>query len=304
MSHDETRLEIGPTPLWKTSAGISGRAGDVTGRTSRTPAQLQRKQRRLEDLLQRDARTTGATGSSRRSACCPDASGAPWGFRNKASFVFGDAPDRRGSVIGHYAMQSRTVVPITECPVHEPARQSHRVCAARSSGARAGLRGGAITPRRAPSSDHPHHARRPRSRRHARRHPQRQVAAHADPRVSRDRGRAGRLLSEHPRSARAVHGRPRDDAAGRQEPRARDASPASSFLVSPTAFFQTNIEAAEAIVQIVLELRGSLAPACASPRPLCRQRPLRPARSPRAGIRSRRSKRTSTPCATPTPISA
>src|SRR5262245_37845035 len=51
-------------------------------------------------------------------------SGAPGGFRHKASFVSGAASDRRGSIIGHYAMQSRTAVPITECPVHEP-RANH-----------------------------------------------------------------------------------------------------------------------------------------------------------------------------------
>ena len=58
--------------------------------------------------------------------------------------------------------------------------------------------------------------------RHARRHAQRQVAAHADPQVPRDRGRAGRFLPEHSRQGRTLHGRPRDDEAGRPQPRARD----------------------------------------------------------------------------------
>ena len=78
-----------------------------------------------------------------------------------------------------------------------------------------------------------------------------------------------------------------------------------SFLVSPTAFFQTNIEAAEAIVQIVLD---------AAQPSLARVRRVldlyagsglfaAAARRARASA-SRRSRRTSTPCATPTPISA
>jgi 23S rRNA (uracil1939-C5)-methyltransferase len=42
----------------------------------------------------------------------------PRGFRQKVAFVFGTGPGGRGEVMGHYARGSKAVVPITECPVH------------------------------------------------------------------------------------------------------------------------------------------------------------------------------------------
>jgi 23S rRNA (uracil1939-C5)-methyltransferase len=41
---------------------------------------------------------------------------APWGFRNKTHFVCGPAED--GVVIGHYAAGSHRIVAVEECPVH------------------------------------------------------------------------------------------------------------------------------------------------------------------------------------------
>ena len=42
------------------------------------------------------------------------------GFRQKAAFVFGAPPRGRGLVMGHYAAGSNRIVPIDECPVHSP----------------------------------------------------------------------------------------------------------------------------------------------------------------------------------------
>jgi 23S rRNA (uracil1939-C5)-methyltransferase len=190
----------------------------------------------------------------------PDASGAPWGFRNKASFVFGEAADRRGSVIGHYAMQSRNIVPITECPVHEP-RANHiafalhdHLARAQVSAAGPALRG---------------------------------VLRHLIIRTTRDGREAVAMLvvTRNDKSLRApiraflatedapdgfylnIHDRPGPYMVGRETMRlagrshVRERIAGISFLVSPTAFFQTNIEAAEAIVGMVLETAASLAPA-------------------------------------------
>ena len=45
--------------------------------------------------------------------------GMPRHFRHKASFVFAPKDARgRGLVMGHYAFRSRRVVPVVECPVH------------------------------------------------------------------------------------------------------------------------------------------------------------------------------------------
>src|SRR6185436_2640764 len=47
---------------------------------------------------------------------------APWGYRHKVHFVFGNATEaaRRQPrpIMGHYARGSRHVVPVSECPVH------------------------------------------------------------------------------------------------------------------------------------------------------------------------------------------
>src|SRR4030095_3109967 len=43
---------------------------------------------------------------------------SPRAFRQKVAFVFGPGPGGRGLVMGHYARGSQTVVPVVECPVH------------------------------------------------------------------------------------------------------------------------------------------------------------------------------------------
>src|SRR5262245_48138900 len=82
------------------------------------PLQLEQKRRRLEQLLRdslgRDApRVADPIGMP----SAPD--GMPWGFRQKAAFVFGtDAAG--GLTMGHYARGTNDVVAVAECPVHAP----------------------------------------------------------------------------------------------------------------------------------------------------------------------------------------
>jgi 23S rRNA (uracil1939-C5)-methyltransferase len=221
-------------------------------------AQLRRKQHRLQDLLEstlgRHAPPVEPTLGMRA-----DASGAPWGFRTKASFVFGELPDRRGSVIGHYAMHSRTVVPITECPVHEP-RANHVAFALHEHLARAQVSAAG------PSL--------------------RGVLRHLIIRTTRDGREAVAMLvvTRNDKSLRApiraflatedapdgfylnIHDRPGPYMVGRETMRlggrshVRESVAGVSFLVSPTAFFQTNIEAAETMVRLVLEAAQPLVP--------------------------------------------
>ncbi len=42
----------------------------------------------------------------------------PWAFRQKVSFVFGSGPGGKGLIMGHYEQGSRRIVPVEECPVH------------------------------------------------------------------------------------------------------------------------------------------------------------------------------------------
>jgi 23S rRNA (uracil1939-C5)-methyltransferase len=219
--------------------------------------QLARKQRRLEDLLR------AALGRDTPAVDAPigmrgDGSGTPWGFRNKASFVFGEAPDRRSSVIGHYAAQSRHVVPITECPVHEP-RANHvafalhrHLARAQVSAAGPALRGvlrhlivrstrdgrEAIAMLVVTRNDK------------ALRTPIRALLATED-------APDGFYLNIHDRPGPFMIGRETIRIAGRSH--VRETVAGVSYLVSPATFFQTNVEAAEAIVQIVLDTAATIA---------------------------------------------
>jgi 23S rRNA (uracil1939-C5)-methyltransferase len=43
---------------------------------------------------------------------------APWHFRQKVAFVFGPGPGGRGFSMGHFEKKSQRIVPVEECPVH------------------------------------------------------------------------------------------------------------------------------------------------------------------------------------------
>ena len=98
-------------------------------------------------------------------------------------------------------------------PGSSRARQSNRICPSRSPLASHG-----DNPFTAPRR-HPHHRRWPRSVSDARGAAKRQGAARANQEVSRLAGKARRVLHQHPRQARSLHGRRRDDQDRRAQPR-------------------------------------------------------------------------------------
>jgi 23S rRNA (uracil1939-C5)-methyltransferase len=179
----------------------------------------------------------------------------PWGYRNKVHFVFGNKAGtsrrRGGLVMGHYARASRRVIPVEECPVHDERgnafafRASDAFTAAGLSSAgtdRGVLRGVAV-----------------------------RVGCRTDEImatlvVSSDRDRrlrtvTKRLLEQNPPTSMHLNLHPDDDAfifgaetrrlMGPERMRERVAG--ASFLLSPTAFFQTHVRAAEILVRLVLE---------------------------------------------------
>jgi 23S rRNA (uracil1939-C5)-methyltransferase len=87
--------------------------------------QLDRKRARLAALLGLDV--PPLLPSPRTSA-----------FRQKAAFVFGSGPRMRGLVMGHYAAGSKGIVPVDECPVHST-RANRIAFALRDRLARAGI---------------------------------------------------------------------------------------------------------------------------------------------------------------------
>ena len=179
----------------------------------------------------------------------------PWGYRNKVHFVFGNlrfGGRRRETtlVMGHYARGSRRVIPVRECPVHDErgnafafrARDAFTSAALNAAGADGGvLRSLAV-----------------------------RVGCHttelmATVVVSSDSDRrlrtaTRRLLEEDPPTSVHLNLHERDDAfifgertrRLRGSERMREQVAGASFLMSPPAFFQTNVRAAEILVGLVI----------------------------------------------------
>ncbi len=235
--------------------------------------QLRIKQRRVEALI-------GDRGSAAfaRSATAPKKDpryagvlptlptpspegGAPWGFRDKVSFVFAPGGRRGSLVMGHYRRGTRTVIPIEECPVH--AEAGNRVAfEVRDALVRAGIPGATADAERG-------------------------VARHVVVRASARTGElvATLVVTENVKALRRVttdlearlgaadaagrrprigfhlnvHDRPDPYLFGRETRRLfglgglREQVAGVSYLVSPTAFFQTNVSAAEVLVRVVLD---------------------------------------------------
>ncbi len=227
----------------------AGRCGGCAWQHVAYPEQLRRKAASLDVLLRRAMgeqapRVLPAIGMS------PGSDGMPWRFRQKAAFVFGQRPE--GLVMGHFARGTNDVVPVEECPVH--AERANRIAfAVRDALARAGIpAAGAGT---------------------------NGLARHVVVRTSRSGAEAVAMLvttRDDPAlrtSLRTVlegcdkpdglvlnlHGRPGPYVVGRESKRiagpghVKEEALGPVFLVSPTSFFQTNVEAARTLVRLVVE---------------------------------------------------
>ena len=169
--------------------------------------------------------------------------GMPWEFRHKAAFVFGDGPG--GLVMGHYAAGGRDIVPVSECPVHG-ARANRIAFRLHEALARARVR--AAGPRldgvlrhvivRTSADERDAVALLVVTRNdQSLRTPVRALLASAD-------RPDGFYLNIHDRPSAFMVGRTTIRLAGHAHVRERRIGP--TFLVSPTAFFQTNPVAAAA----------------------------------------------------------
>jgi 23S rRNA (uracil-5-)-methyltransferase RumA len=177
----------------------------------------------------------------------------PWGYRDKVHFVFAN----RGSTLtmGHYVRGSRRVIPVVECPVHDERGNNFAFCA-RDVFAASGLRA---------AGDE-----RGSLRSLAIRVGRRTGELMATLVVSHERDRRARVATRqllertHPTSMH-VNVHDRDDAfifgpATRHlsgAARMREEVASTSLLMSPTAFFQTNVEAADLLVRLVIAAVGS-----------------------------------------------
>jgi 23S rRNA (uracil1939-C5)-methyltransferase len=184
----------------------------------------------------------------------------PWGFRHKVHFAVANAGRRGTLLMGHLARGSRHVVPVNECPVHAEAgnaqafalRDSFRKVGVRAwaedDGGGTSLRGVAV---RVASSGETLTTL---------------VVAHDRDRTLRtatkramrtdDKGAGGQPsdslhLNIHPEDDGFIFGPVTRCLSGRE--RLREEVAGVSFLISPTAFFQTNIRAAELLVRLTLD---------------------------------------------------
>ncbi len=215
------------------------------------PEQLARKQARLTELL-RASLGHDAPHVEPPIGMAVDDSGAPWQFRQKAAFVFGDGPDRRTPVIGHLAAGSRRVVAIDECPVHAD-RANRLALALHAHLARARI------PAAGPSLRGILRHLIVRTTRDGREAAAMLVVTRNDKALRRplrafldtEDAPDGFYLNVHDKPGPFMVGPDTMRLAGRSHVRERVGG--VSFLLSPTTFFQTNIEAAEILVRIALE---------------------------------------------------
>ncbi len=176
--------------------------------------------------------------------------GMPWGFRQKSAFVF--APGDSGLVMGHFARGTHEVVPVEECPVH-PERANRIAFALRDELRRAGVP--------AAGADLEGLARHVlvRSTRDGREavallvatRRASQLEAPLQALLQRPERPDGLALNLHDRPGPYLVGRETQRIAGSGHVREESLGPA--FLVSPGAFFQTNVAAAAELLRLVLE---------------------------------------------------
>jgi len=179
---------------------------------------------------------------------------APWGYRHKVHFVFGNSGGHRPRLLmGHYARGSRRLVAVSECPVHA-ADGNTRAFALRdacvkggvTAAANPGARGGVL------KSVAVRVARRTRERMLTL-----VVADDADRALRAATRRAldgtggdtALHVNVHPRANAMIFGDVTRRLSGPE--RLRDEVAGASFLISPTAFFQTNVAAGELLVDLV-----------------------------------------------------
>jgi 23S rRNA (uracil1939-C5)-methyltransferase len=174
----------------------------------------------------------------------------PWHFRQKVAFVFGPVPGGRGLVMGHYERGSRRIVPVEECPVHSD-RGNRVAFALRDQLIRAGVSAGLLRHLIIRTTEDDREAvamlvvtRNDKSLR-------RPVRALLD---SEDRP-DGFFININDKPGPFMVSGETIRIAGRNQ--VRETVGGMSYLVSPDAFFQTNVRAAAVLQKCVVDGVGS-----------------------------------------------
>jgi 23S rRNA (uracil1939-C5)-methyltransferase len=203
------------------------------------PAQLTLK----TDLVTRLVRERIPAAPPARPMLAATRHDAPWRYRNKVHFVVDSGPSG-ALVVGHYARFSRRVVAVRECPVHDDrgnavafalrdACQWAETREVKSIAVRAAVTRPETMATLVVTSDKDKRVRAASRR---------ALAGNAAP--------TSLHINVHPRDNAFVFGRDTRHITG--PARLREEVGGASFLISPTSFFQTNVAAAEILVQQVL----------------------------------------------------
>jgi len=176
------------------------------------------------------------------------------GFRCKVAFVFGSGP--RGLVMGHYALGSQAIMPIEECPVHH--ERGNRIAFAlrdrlSSAFARSASFGGSSLLRHVivrTTADG-----REASAMLVVRRNDKALRAPIKKFLASPEKPDGFFINIHDKPGPFMVGDETIKIEGRSN--VKEVVGGISYLVSPTAFFQTNVGAAAALVKLVLEEIGA-----------------------------------------------
>ena len=228
-----------------------GVCGGCTWQHIAYPQQLHLKTGIVERLVR--AAIPGAPATLPMIAATP--LGDPWHYRHKAHFVFGPSAAggagargrAAGLIMGHYARGSRRVMAVQECPVHDergnaiafglfqsyarmgPPPTTLKSIAVRASGSTTETMATLVV-----TGD---------TDKRVRTATKQALAASWAP--------SSFHVNVHPRGDPFIFGPDTRRITGTE--RLRDEVSGTAFLISPTAFFQTNVRAAEILVRLVLE---------------------------------------------------
>ena len=212
------------------------------------PEQLRLKTRLLERVLQRAlGETLPAVEPMRGTPAGAD--GTPWGFRQKSAFVFAPEPGG-GLAMGHFVRGTHEVVPVVECPVH-PQRANEIAFALRDE-----LRAGSVPAAGERLRGLARHVL-VRTTQDGREAVALLVATREDASLEAPLQALGRRPERPEGLALNLHDRPGPYLVGKETRRVfgrghvREEALGPAFLVSPTAFFQTNVAAAGELVRLV-----------------------------------------------------
>lgn len=180
------------------------------------------------------------------------------GFRQKAAFVFGSPQRGRGLLMGHYAAGSNRLVPVDECPVHSP--RANRIAFAlrdrlvRANVGAADAQGGVLRHLivRTTTDDKEAVAMLVVS------HNDKSLRTPVKGLLASTEAPDGFFININSRPGPMMVGAETMKIAGRAQVRERgitgsEGEPLVDYLVSPDAFFQTNVGAARELVALVLD---------------------------------------------------